>query len=41
VKDAAYHTAKNAALSAGPGRARLKAAEAAEARARQYDALGI
>lgn len=42
VRDAAYHSAKNAALRGGlsPGRARLKAAEAAEARARQYDALG-
>ena len=42
VRDAAYHSAKNAALRSGlsPGRARLKAAEAAEARARQYDALG-
>ena len=42
LRDAAYHSAKNAALKGGlsPGRARLKAAEAAEARARQYDALG-
>ena len=41
LRDAAYHSAKNAALKGGlsPGRARLKAAEAAEARARRYDAL--